>query len=368
MKVAVISICDNCNYGNRLQNYALQKFVKQNLSDCQSIWWTKNKYGFSNFNPYSLKKVIKYLLNWKNQRDVLGNFASQNIVREYNFSKFTNANIDTNFNCHLDKYINNMYNYFIVGSDQVWNPLFWSFTEKCSDAYFLKFADESKRIAYAASFEISELPSKYIDIFKRGLDGISYISVREQAGADIIKRITGRDVPVLVDPTLLLDAEHWRTLEMQPEWYRGEKYILTYFLGNVPPIIDNIAKEHSYKIYNLMDKECLDLYVSRVEEFLYLIDNAELVCTDSFHACVFSILFNTPFVVVDRHQEGIADMTSRLDTLLGLFGYQDRLIDFAKSDIDANKLMTMDFSKVKEIQEREISRSTAFLKEAMHIE
>ena len=73
-------------------------------------------------------------------------------------------------------------------------------------------------------------------------------------------------------------------------------------------------------------------------------------------------------MVVDRQQEGIADMTSRLDTLLVLFGYQDRLIDFAKSDIDANKLMTMDFSKVKEIQEREISRSTAFLKEAMHIE
>lgn len=367
MNLAIITLNDHKNYGNRLQNYALQTILLADFGDVHTLW------DSTDYNPlmlnyhYSIKSVIKYILNWKNQREDLGKYYVRNLVREYNIKTFSNRNIMICYNFIYDEIIKK-YDYFIVGSDQVWNPLFWSFTEKCSDAYFLQFADERKRIAYAASFGISELPSKYIDTFKRGLDGIPYISVREQAGADIIKRITGRDVPVLVDPTLLLDAEHWRTLEMQPEWYRGEKYILTYFLGNVPPIIDNIAKEHSYKIYNLMDKECLDLYVSRVEEFLYLIDNAELVCTDSFHACVFSILFNTPFVVVDRQQEGIADMTSRLDTLLGLFGYQDRLIDFAKSDIDANKLMTMDFSKVKEIQEREISRSTAFLKEAMHIE
>ena len=146
------------------------------------------------------------------------------------------------------------------------------------------------------------------------------------------------------------------------------KYILTYFLGDVPQVLDELAKEHNYKIYNLMDADNLNLYTSRVEEFLWLIDHAELVCTDSFHACVFSIIFNTPFVVVKRQQKGMADMTSRLDTLLGLFGYQNRLIDFVKITIKADELLRMDFSKVKAIQKREIARSTEFLKKAMKME
>lgn len=204
-------------------------------------------------------------------------------------------------------------------------------------------------------------------MFKEGLEGIPYISVREHAGAVIVKQLTGRDVPVLVDPTLLIEAEHWRTLEMQPKWYKGEKYILTYFLGNVPPMLDRLAKDYNYKIFNLMDRKNFELYLSRVEEFLYLIDHAELVCTDSFHACVFSILFNTPFLVVNRQQKGVADMTSRLDTLLGLFDMKNRYIDFNTDKLEQDKIFHVDFNHVKDIQQREQKRSYAFLKQAMHL-
>ncbi len=365
MNAAIITLNDHKNYGNRLQNYALQTFLNKHFGETATIWWEAYKYLPASGNPLAVKNIIKYIVNWRKQRDDLGKCFLRRGIREYNIKKFSDQFISIQYDCCLKEGLRNRSNCFIVGSDQVWNPLFWRNIDEYSNAYFLKFADENKRIAYAASFGISELPCKYNDLFKRGLDGIPYISVREQAGAEIVKKLTGREVPVLVDPTLLIDAEEWRALKMQPEWYRGEKYILTYFLGNVPPMIKKLAKEYDLKIYNLMDKECLDLYVSRVEEFLYLIDNAELVCTDSFHACVFSILFNTPFVVVSRQQKGVADMTSRLDTLMKLFGYQERYVGFENENIDFTKLLNMDFKHVKDIQRIERKRSLAFLKEAL---
>ena len=154
---------------------------------------------------------------------------------------------------------------------------------------------------------------------------------------------------------------------MVPEWYNGEKYILTYFLGSSSPIIKSIAKKNNWKIYNLMDKDNFDLYTSRVEEFVYLINHAQLVVTDSFHASVFSILMNTPFLVVNRQEIGMADMTSRIDTLMELFGYQDRYIVNGKCNLSDEEILHMDFNNVKIIQEQEIERSTAYMKEALNI-
>lgn len=126
------------------------------------------------------------------------------------------------------------------------------------------------------------------------------ISMREKAGAKLVKKLTGREVLVVVDSTILLFTEDWQKIELKTEWYSGEKYILTYFLGNPSPVIEKIAKKNNWKIYNLMDKDNFDLYTSRVEEFVYLINYAELVATDSFHASVFSILMNNLFLVVKR--------------------------------------------------------------------
>lgn len=354
MKEMIITLNGNYNYGNRLQNYALVEYLNLNFNSNTKTLWDKNIH-VNKFTQF--KNKIKYILKSKYRYD---------IIRKNNIKKFT----DKYFDIHYDEpssTLNINYKNFIVGSDQVWNPLFWSDVEKEYKTYFLRFADEQKRIAYAASFGISELPREYHEMFKEGLKEIPYISVREKAGADIVKQLTGRDVPVLVDPTLLIEAEHWRTLEMQPVWYKGEKYILTYFLGNVPPMLDRLAKDYNYKIFNLMDRKSFDLYVSRVEEFLYLIDHAELVCTDSFHACVFSILFNTPFLVVDRQQKGVANMTSRLDTLLGLFEMRNRYIDFNTDKLEQEKIFNVDFTCVKDIQKREQKRSYAFLKQAMHL-
>ena len=230
------------------------------------------------------------------------------------------------------------------------------------------FTITEKKIAYSASFGISNIPESYKKIFKEALNDIRSISVREKAGSEIIEKLIGKKVPVLVDPTILLSKEEWQNIKMVPEWYNGEKYILTYFLGNSSPVIEKIAEKNNWKIYNLMDKNNFDLYTSRVEEFIYLINHAQLVVTDSFHACVFSILMNTPFLVVNRQEKGMADMTSRIDTLMGLFGYQDRYIINGKCELSEKDILHMDFSDVKAIQEREIERSIAYMKKALNLE
>lgn len=181
------------------------------------------------------------------------------VIREYNFKKFNDRYINSAFDYKIKKDLNDRYDYFIAGSDQIWNPSFVDLKNE-----FLQFADRNKRIAYAASFGVSEIPADKVEIVKKGLEGIDYISVREQAGSKIVKDLTGRDVPVLVDPTLLLTSEEWEKVMERPVWYRDEKYILVYFLSKLPDKIkkdiQNLAEKYKLKIVDLMDKENIDYY------------------------------------------------------------------------------------------------------------
>lgn len=284
----------------------------------------------------------------------------------YNIGKFTKK-ISTILDFKIKDNLSEKYDYFITGSDQVWNPNFWSKKDDHANIRFLKFVPKEKRIAYAASIAIPKIPKDKEQFFKDSLNEMKAISMREKAGSNLVKSLIGKEIPVVVDPTILLSKEEWQKIEMVPEWYSGEKYILTYFLGISSPVIENLAKKNNWKIYNLMDKSNLDLYASRVEEFVYLIEHAELVATDSFHASVFSILMNTPFLVVNRQEIGMADMTSRIDTLMELFGYQDRYLVNGKCNLSDEEILHMDFSNVKDIQKREIERSKNFLKKVMKV-
>lgn len=368
LRIAIITINDNDNYGNRLQNYALQQYLSNEfkVEKIDTIWYDPQYSCVSKIDAFTWKGWVKYLINWKNTRGYLKKSYLKDNIRMYNIGKFTNR-INTKFDFKIKDKLNVEYDYFIVGSDQVWNPDLWMYENDYPDIRFLKFASEEKRIAYAASIAIPEIPKDKEQFFKDSLNEMKSISMREKAGAKLVKNLTGREVPVLVDPTILLSKEEWQKIEMLPEWYSGEKYILTYFLGNSSPVIEKIAKKNNWKIYNLMDKDNFDLYTSRVEEFVYLINHAQLVATDSFHACVFSILMNTPFLVVNRQQKGVADMTSRIDTLMELFGYQDRYIVNGKCELSDKEILNMDFSRVKAIQERERKRSKDFLEKALNL-
>ena len=361
MKLAILSLDGHNNYGNRLQNYALNNYLSQ-YGSSQSLWWSGEYELFAKKN-LSIKDEVKLLLNYKDFRKKIIYNNRIDSIREYRIKKFSDKYINTRIVNPNKLDLNGEYDYFIVGSDQVWNPLWWN--KEIENLMFLNFTTPAKKIAYAASIGISKLPLKYELVFSKNLSNFEHISVREDSAADIIEKLTGRKVPVLLDPTLLIHAEQWESIERKPEWYQGNEYILTYFLGEVPENITKFANQNKYQLINLMSPDNLDLYSSSVEEFLYLIHHAKLFCTDSFHGCVFSIQFRTPFIVVDRQQNNTPDMFSRLETLLNRFRLTDQYCNF-KSSFDFDNYIHPDFSYVEEVLKFERSRSNEFFSKIIY--
>ena len=212
---------------------------------------------------------------------------------------------------------------------------------------------------------MDDIPQEDKANFTEWLNQMAYISVREQAGADIVKRLTGKTVPVLLDPTMVLDAKDWEKIEEQPLWFDGKPYICTYFLGERPAVISEVAKKMGgIKVINIMDPDDFDSYITTPEEFIFLIHHAELVYTDSFHGTVFSILFHRPFVICDRNEAGMCKMNSRINTLLGLFSLQSRYAT-AETGYQISDLHAIDFSHVDAVLKNERQRSYDYLTKAL---
>ena len=322
IEIAKITLDGYFNYGNVLQNYALNTWLKNHGFHVQTIWHTDNQLLQNKCHKWSSKDFRRTLLSPKYRRNLRNGSYQWEIIRQAYMKKFCDQYIDIQYDLPLED-IDTLYDYVIVGSDQVWNPGFEKY-----DIAFLRFVPQGKRIAYAASFGMASLPQTCRERFAKAICEMAAVSVREEQGAAIIKELTGKNVPVVLDPTLLLDAEEWTELESKPAWYKNnnaEKYILTYFLGKKPPIIETVAEKEHLKVINLLDMAVFDHYTVSPQEFLYLIHHAALVYTDSFHGSVFSILFERPFVVCDRIDKHQYSMKSRIDTLLKLFCLQDRM-------------------------------------------
>jgi len=193
------------------------------------------------------------------------------------------------------------------------------------------------------------------------------LSVREEAGAKIIKELTGRDAVVLVDPNLMLTKEQWLLISKTAIHKPNKPYLLTYFLGGICPEnkekIYSIARDKNLEVVNLEDLEDEVRYVADPAEFLDYINSSAIVFTDSFHGTVFSILFEKPFVVFDRI-DNIQSMSSRIDTLLSKFKLDSRKWENVKNTDD---IFNIDFSHVPEILEFERKKAIDYLKNALEV-
>lgn len=163
---------------------------------------------------------------------------------------------------------------------------------------------------------------------------------------------------------MLLSADEWRKVSRVPSWYHGEDYILTYFLGNRPQeAIDKIERETGLKVVNLLDYSCYETYVTGIDEFIWAVEHAKLMYTDSFHGAVFSILFHIPFVVCNRVGSEIREkMGSRLDTLLGNFDLVERRASKESNYEIKNPLDLPKWSKADEVLAKERKRSDLYFK------
>ncbi len=227
------------------------------------------------------------------------------------------------------------------------------------------------RVAYAASFGVSKIPNEYRGLYKKWLSEMHRISVREEAGAKIVKELTGRDAVVLVDPTMMLSKEKWISLGKSADAKPAEKYLLTYFLGQKTKAtklkIKEIANAYGLTIVNLADNKDPKRYIADPAEFIDYINSASLVCTDSFHGVVFSILMETPFIAFKRYELGgtAPSIYSRIDTLLRTFRFEDRK---AENVANLGKVLDVDFSHVVPILASERKKAIDYLKEALNVQ
>jgi hypothetical protein len=355
-KCLIYTLYGNYNYGNKLQNFAVQKlFENRNFMCYTKVYKPMNE----NVIRRTAKRILKsFIPKYKN--DLIKEKA-----RLMNFLKF-----DSLINKISSNKINiNDYDIVIVGSDQVWNPNDKMSRAIVSDVNRIK---DKKIISLSASIASENIEDKYINRYKYQFNLINKISVREESGQKMIEKLTGRtDVKILLDPTMLIDITDWNKILIKPEMIdklcpNGERFILNYFLGSISKErideIQLISQNYNCKIINILDKND-PFYTCGPSEFIWLEKNAFLICTDSFHSSVFAILYKVPFIVFNRNdgQNGKNNMNSRLENLLSKFELESR---YCTGQI-TKELVQCDYSKIDDILNKEKEKANTFLNDSI---
>lgn len=356
MKITVVTIYDPTpNYGNRLQNYAVQHVLENMGCDVTTLSFEKENITFLMKLKYLVHRITFYhLTNSKN-------FWKLFYKKVLKFREFNKRYINTTR-------INNIgdikqSDYYVLGSDQVWNPSWYSSSALKKDLFLLTFCEDNKKVCFSPSFGVTSIPIEWVTWFKEYLGKIPHLSVREEAGAKIIRELTGKDADVLIDPTLMLSAADWNKIAETPKNIDcNKKYVLTYFLGGRSERVNAELKKYKnmgYEVYNLLDESQPNVYITNPSHFIYLVSHADLILTDSFHACVFSFIYDKPFLVYSR-EGSERSMMSRLDTLLSKFDIQRKYIDSGLN----NDVFEHDYAKGKKILSKEQEKVTEFLVKA----
>lgn len=359
MKVGILTLYDNRNIGNRLQNYALQQVLLRYADEVITI---RNKPALSSLADRLRRGSPLAESMWLNT--LLGEKRKARMLRfNQTYLHMSKGQYWFNRPC-TSLHPEDVCDLYCVGSDQVWNPNLG----RTSSFSYLSFAPQNRTFSYAASFGIEQIPKEHATAIREGLQHIRYLSVRETAGKKIIKMLTGRrNVEVLPDPTLLLTPEEWEKIARKPKRPLPQQYLLTYFLGDLSSEqrerVAQMAADNNWDVVALMGQDSPWQDIGP-EEFLYLIRHAQLVCTDSFHGSVFSFLYQRPVMIFDRKGDG-STMGSRLDTFTEMYS----LTDCRVRENNLPRLpLRPDYSAGFAALPRERAKATAFLDKVFQAE
>lgn len=370
IKTGTLTYHSGYNYGASLQAFALQTAilrecdVENEIVNFETLDFRESRKMFSS-HPRRAKEVIKTVAR-------LPYFNSLK-KREALFDDFVANQLRTSPLCRTREEVLGLvdsYDCLICGSDQIWNLGAYGDEFAANSLFFLDFPKQQKRVSYAASFGdwVKEARTR-ADEMKRWLSAFDNISVREGSGQDFLHEI-GIESRVDVDPTLLLDADDYRVISRKPESNLPDRYILL-FSWNVDRAMTDVAREagrlYGIPVINIVPPP--RAMFSRVRrkldvgprEFLYLVDNAELVITGSFHGTVFSALFEKKFLSLYRSRPD-----TRMKSMLMRLGLDNRLrkIDDVRA-IDFDSLLASDFEGVAKCLKDLRSDSLRYLKEVL---
>jgi hypothetical protein len=333
MKIGILTLPLHTNYGGILQAYALQTILERMGHKPRLIKRLMRKASIKSILRYKCKFLVKEIIclfRFKSNCELKKKKAILRFIKQY---------IKTDIYDTFEQIKKNQYDVIIVGSDQIWRPQYISDIENA----YLNFTSDwnIKRIAYGASFGVSDWEYTLNQTLscRRLIQRFDAISVREQSAVVLCSKYLGVIAQWVLDPTMLLDKEDYVKIFSLTRTPVNADSLFDYILDETIDkniLIERIANETGLKPFWKKMKNEKSVEPS-VIEWLNAFYNAKYVVTDSFHGCVFSILFQKNFIVYGNEKRGLA----RFQSLLSLFGLENRLVtnleqngEFSLEDID----------------------------------
>ena len=314
-KVGIITFYGHTNYGNRLQTFAVQTILEDRGFIADTLVWVNNLLGWHTF---TIRQYLK------------GNDKASRIRHFWKFNKkYIRTKLYSGVGKKIPSKFISEYSYFVTGSDQVWNVKM-NRKEENNNLYFLSFAEDKKKVCISPSIGINTIPEEYVQRVRQWLSGFRYLSCREKRGAHEITRVTGRECEWLIDPTLYLSPEQWKT-KLSLQSIGGLPYVFVFFLDGMSGELHDQIREYAAGKYSIIDPSDphSKYYDIDPADFLELLSNAHMVFTDSFHVTAFSINFHVPFYVFPRNI--VRNMTSRIESICETFCLTNRYIKIQNS-------------------------------------
>lgn len=373
MKIGVLTLPLHNNFGGILQAYALQKVLKDFGHNVVLI--DKSRYvslgpWYKKYPIYIKRSINKFIFG----KDIIVKADVEQNCAHKTIAKYTEPFIEKYIRRVYTKDFSNIrendFDVMIVGSDQIWRPKY--FYSKIEDAY-LDFAKEwkIKRIAYAASFGTDEweYTKEQTSNCAALLNEFNAVSARESSAVQLCNDNFGIKAEHVLDPTMLLCKEDYIKLFKDYNATQSDGNLFCYILDEgeeKKSIIDCVAKEKGLKPfyvnsrYEDPDAPLQERIQQPVEKWLRAFYDAEFVITDSFHACVFSIIFNKPFIVYGNKERGLA----RFNSLLSIFGLEERIVS-TKEEATKATSEPIDWEKVNGIHRQWKEKSMSFLNNSL---
>lgn len=371
-KVALLAPFKGANFGTILQAYALNRYLHDQGVDCEYIHYTSVRK--STFLERLVRKIRRFinvpkqnnLVEYKGIDDY--SFMNKHPYKNWlhimeAFSKQYIPYSNRLYNDLTIKQSNQVYDAFIVGSDQT-----WSIERNAQYAlYFLPYVKRNKLVfSYAPSFGTTTLTEHHKDLILKYLPRFTLLSCREKTNADSLSKLLHKPVSYVLDPTMLLDREQWGEL-LEPVSGLPQKYILVYALGErdiVSNFTEYIAEQQNLPIYYILTRpkyESKDNVLSLLNpfQFLYVLSNASTIVTDSFHGTLFSINFEKDFYSFHKRKSDDSNLNDndRMDELLSTFKLHNRLV----KDNQDIKYTCIDYKNVSPIVEELRQKSYTYI-------
>lgn len=364
-KIGIITFHNAHNYGAMLQVFALQKVIMEKY-DTKIIDYRnegiEKKYKITRINKKNIFTRIKSII-----ATIV--FYRKNKKRYQKFDRFLkeNLNLTQRYNSEEELKRNPpKLDVYITGSDQVWN---YEISAKKIDAYTLNFGkEEIKKISYAASIGKNTFDEEYKKYYKNNIEKLDAISVREEEAKKYLASMIKKDIQIVLDPTFLIEKDKWEEL-FDLENKEKEKYIFAYILTEDPEYyktINYLSKKTGLKVIHVSKKNrgikniLRNAYSDGPIEFLRLIKNAEYIVATSFHATVFSIIFNKKIWVIPPK-----DTSSRITDLLDKLNISGRAFNKFEEFIYKDYDEEIDYKEVNKKLKEERKKSLNWLENAI---